>query len=167
MRQSIAAWLHRLAANELEVLRASTLDEGTVALFAKSFTSAPPSSGLHFVARLTRPSKVLGYVHYTNQAAGVFLCGGLCVDTSAYRVLRPKARTFLRQAGSLSRWLLSESIHQLPEKNAVFAYTGNTVSRRDCLAIGFRETEFPYLLVQWHSPPSDKLLRQIASLGPF
>lgn len=145
-------------------------DSATSALFFRSFGSPPPNIPLHFVARTRNTGHPVGYVHYTQHAPGVYLCGGLCVDPRSYRALSPLQRACLRRIGSLSRWLLNESIKRLDAKRAVFAYTGNEMSRRDGFASRFEPTDDTYLIVQWHEEPLERrpaLVRDIAGLGAF
>ena len=141
-------------------------DARAAALFRRAFGSAHPDFPRHFVAE--RDGVVAGYVHFTQQEPGVFLVGGLCVDATLYRRLAKPEREAVGASGSLSRWILSRAIDSLGAKRAVFAYTGNTMSRRDTRALGFEPASGPYLLAQWHEGPRDAaLLARIAALGPF
>lgn len=92
------------------------------------------------------------------------------MDAGLYRSLSAGERKRIKGRGSLSRWLLNESIARLRDKIAVFAYTGNAMSRRDGLASGFTATTFPNLIVQWHTDDADRrrtLVQNVARLGPF
>jgi hypothetical protein len=145
-------------------------NEGISALFRKSFGAGPPDFPLHFAATLRETGQVAGYVHYTQHRPGLFLCGGLCVDAGVYRRLSAGERDAMREQGSLSRWLSRESIAMLPAKQAVFAYTGNVMSRRDAFALEFEKTFHPHLIVQWHgAQPAQRaqLVQAIAHIGPF
>lgn len=140
------------------------------ALFHGSFRVPAPRFPLHFVARWRRDGSVSGYVHYTRQEPGVYLVGGLCVDPRPYRLMEKTERDLMRHAGSLSRWLLVESTALLPDKLAVFGYTGNLMSLRDGRSTGYIETEHEHLIVQWHAAPDAEkaaLVARIAALGPF
>lgn len=163
-------WLRRLAAPiPFAVEHPATASEAA-ALFSKSFGTAPPDFPHHFLARHGATGGIAGYIHYTEAFPGVYLCGGLCVDAHAYRQLAPRERDALRRRGSLSRWLLDESIRRLPAKKAVFAYTGNTASRRDGFGVGFVETGHRHLIVQWHAAAEAekaRLVEQVAALGAF
>jgi hypothetical protein len=144
-------------------------DEQAAALFTRCFKAAPPDIPRHFVARFLDHS-VRGYVHLMPIEPGVFLVGGLCVDVSIYRALSPQARKEIAKHGSLSRWLLAQAIEMAGTKRAVFAYTGDTMSRRDCAALGFVDAAGDYLVVQWHNEPGgsrDDLIRRIDRIGPF
>lgn len=137
-------------------------------LFLRCFNAQPPDTPRHFVALLG--SSVCGYVHLTPIEPDVFLVGGLCIDRKLYRRLTREARREIAKHGSLSRWLLERAIEIAGPKRAVFAYTGNTMSRRDCAALGFVAAAGPYLIVQWHGEPTstrDELVRRIERLGPF
>jgi len=155
-----------------EVRELEVADGAAADLFQRSFHVPPPGSPRHFVARLARSHReaVHGYVHFSVFEPQVFLCGGLCVDVSVYRILASRERKALAGEGSLSRWLLERSIEALGSKRAVFAFTGDTRSRRDCAAIGFTPTSSPFLIVQWHGEPHGaraELVRRVAALGPF
>lgn len=140
-------------------------------LFERKFGGPPPPDGIHYVAlRPACDGGVSAYTHYYEHEPGVFLCGGLCVDSRDYRKLAPAERRAVAGAGSLSRWLSVVSIADLPLKRAVFAYTGDARSRRDAFAIGFEPAVAPHLLVQWHAAPAvDRaaLVERIHRLGPF
>lgn len=144
-------------------------DEQAALLFRRCFHSAAPDIPRHFVARMS-DGALCGYVHLTPIEPEVFLVGGLCVDSGVYRRLPSEARREIAMHGSLSRWLLERSIEIAGSKRAVFAYTGNTMSRRDCAALGFLPAAGPYLLVQWHAEPERQraeLVQRIEKLGPF
>jgi hypothetical protein len=145
-------------------------DKQVEALFRASFGTGPPDFPMHYVARWHRDGSVRAYLHYTVHEPGVYLCGGLCVDARLYRQLPVAERATLREAGSLSRWLLRESIAALPGKRAVFAYTGNAASLRDGLALGFTPTPHRHLIVQWHGATRGEraaIESRVAALGPF
>ncbi len=144
-------------------------DAAVEALFFGSFKVPAPNFPLHFIAS-DRAGAVAGYVHYTRHAEGVYLCGGLCVDVQRYREMGAEDRARVRKAGSLSRWLLQESIALLQHKKAVFAYTGNVMSRRDGDASGFIPVDGRFLIVQWHGAAADErqsLIDSVAAIGPF
>lgn len=146
-------------------------DAATNELFRRAFGVPAPDFPHHFVARAAHErTKVAGYVHYTEYLPGVYLCGGLCVDARVYRGLGDAARRAIADRGSLSRWLLASSIESLERKRAVFAFTGDTRSRRDVLELGFTVAREPHLFVQWHGePPASRvdLVAKVAALGPF
>lgn len=162
------AWLTKAEPFEFEELPNPTPEVS--ALFFDSFRAPPPDFPAHFIAKHRATDVVAAYVHYTAHLPGVYLCGGLCVDAGLYRSLSSGERKMVKGRGSLSRWLLNESIATLRDKIAVFAYTGNTMSRRDGLASGFTATTFPNLIVQWHTDDADQrrtLVQDVARLGPF
>jgi len=143
---------------------------GAVSLFRAKFGTDPPDCPRHFVALSTDDGSVCGYIHFRTFEPHVYLCGGLLVDQRVYRRLPANVRARVKGVGSLSRWLSDTAIGMLGPKRAVLAYTGNLSSRRDALALGFEETSYPFVLVQWHSePPSERpaLLARVAGNGPF
>jgi hypothetical protein len=148
-------------------------DASAAAIFRRAFRCEPPAEPRHFSAILDRDGavgEVVGYVHFIPFQPGIYLCGGLCVDARSYRGLSKATRDAVASHGSLARWLLAESIAALGPKEAVCAYTGDTRSRRDVLALGFEPTPYPYLLVKWHDAAPVRrleLLQAVAALGAF
>lgn len=167
LRSKLRPWISRTPYDFCEV---PIPDQEIRHLFLVSFDSSPPETPRHFIARYRRTGEVCGYVHYTEYLPYVFLCGGLCIKRSTYRHLSRKEREVVTRHGSLSRWLLNESISRLEPNWAVFAYTGNTASKRDGIASGFVETSCQHLIVQWHDAPGEERVRLIESVsvvGPF
>lgn len=153
-----------------EFLRIARPDAGVETLFSRSFHSPPPDYPNHFVARHRASGAVAAYIHFLEEAPGIYLCGGLCVDSRLYRRCTAKERSEIARHGSLSRWLLNESINLLGAKLAVFAYTGNSASVRDGLSSGFVATPYPHLIVQWHAAAPEArpaMLETIARKGAF
>ena len=147
-------------------------DVSTVALFRRRFGSIPPDFPRHFVARRAdgADARACAYVHFTAVDPGMYLCGGLCVDTAVYRELSADQRSVLATHGSLSRWLLSASIAALGKKGSVFAYTGDVRSARDILALGFQRASGRFLFVRWFEEAVEsraERIRQATALGPF
>ena len=146
-------------------------DREIVDLFARAFGSPPPDFPRHFVGlHAGEHPRVCAYAHFTAYEPGVYLLGGLCVDARIYKGLMPDVRSSVAARGSLSRWLMETSIASLGATRAVFAYTGNIMSRRDTAALGFDIARPPYLIVQWHSePPGERaaLVERVAMVGPF
>ena len=146
-------------------------DDRVESLFRKSFGAPAPTIPRHFIAfRIGDLERAAGYVHYTSYGPGLFLLGGLCVDASIYRMLSSSERRQVSDVGSLSRWLMKQSIAELGAMRAVFGYTGDVRSRRDILAIGFTQAAIPYLFAQWHSEPTsmrERTIGEVAALGPF
>jgi hypothetical protein len=150
----------------------SRADPGASALFQRAFGAPPPDFPRHFIATLAADGaeRVVAYIHYTEFDAGVYLCGGLCVDSRAYRALDAPRRGEIARRGSLSRWFIDQSIAALGQIRAVFAYTGDVRSRRDAFALGYEPTESKFLLVQWHAEPlatRPSLVARVAAHGPF
>jgi hypothetical protein len=140
-----------------------------IPLFRRAFGTPPPFTPRHFVVT-TAGEAPCGYVHFHELEPGVHLCGGLCLDARVYRTLDAPTRANIARRGSLSRWLLNESIASLGAKRAVFAYTGDTRSVRDVLALHFERTAHPRLFVQWHSQSvaeRNALVTRVAAIGPF
>lgn len=169
MFEIIKRWLGGAGGTPFTVEEIAAPDPAVHALFFNSFHVRAPDFPLHFIAR-SKSGAVSGYVHYTRHEPGVYLCGGLCVDVRCYKELDKSERATMRAHGSLSRWLLQRSIALLPDKKAVFGYTGNVMSIRDGLASEFVTTSRRHLIVQWHETPSAErgaMVARIASIGPF
>jgi peptidoglycan/xylan/chitin deacetylase (PgdA/CDA1 family) len=155
----------------VEVEELPEMTHEAAALFTRSFRAPPPREPRHFAAYVELDGKrnLCGYIHYTVSQPGVFLLGGLCIDSGIYRRLTRSQRAGIAELGSLSRILLVRSIAALGAKRAVLAYTGHTMSRRDCAAVGFVQAG-QRLIVQWHDEPLDQreeLLAAARALGPF
>lgn len=139
-------------------------------LFRKSFHSAPPDYPRHFVAVTRDGAHVGGYIHYTTFEPGVFLLGGLCIDSAIYRVIDRGDRAAIAEHGSLSRWLIARAAELLGPRRAIFAHTGSIASRRDGDALGFVEAVPPHLIVWWHDEPLEaraRTVEQVRCLGAF
>lgn len=155
----------------LSVAEVAEADAEVEALFRASFRAPPPDFPRHFVAvhQVNGGKRLAAYMHFTVAEDDVYLLGGLCVRHATYRAMDPGTRSELARQGSLSRWFLHRAIEALGPKRAVFAYTGDTRSRRDALAIGMVEAG-QYLFVQWHDEPEagrEALVQRIDALGPF
>lgn len=164
--------LNRDDALPFRVIEVARPDAAIQQLFRRLFKAAAPDFPRHFAAYHDdgRSRSLAAYMHFTVQQPGVFLIGGLGVDARIYRRLPAETRKALANRGSLSRWFSHTAIAALGPKRAVFAYTGDTRSRRDAEALGFQQTAAKYLFVQWHDEtPASRaaLVAQIDALGPF
>ena len=147
-------------------------DAKAAELFHAAFGASIPTFPRHFTAMLRRngSERIAAYVNLRAFDEGVFLCGGLCVDPRVYRLISEEERSRVAAEGSLSRWLSKTAIASLGRKRAVFAYSGDTRSRRDAAALGFVATGSPHLLVQWHHEPQESrhaLVRRVEAMGAF
>lgn len=153
-----------------EVVEADSASRAAAMLFERCFRLSIPGFPRHFELRADG-GPAIGYVHFTRLEAGVYLCGGLCVDAWSYRKCSHRARSGLRNGGTWSRQLLRESIELLGSKRAVFAYSGNAVSVRDIGSLGFVDTVHGLLYVQWHSAvdPAERaeLVERAFAVAPF
>lgn len=170
MRALIAAVLGRLRGEPFRLDRPERLDAGAAGVFVRAFGGAPPDFPHHFVARHRVSGRTAAYVHYTSFQSGIYLCGGLCVDSRVYRLLSERERRLMAGQGSLARWISDRSIAALEDKLAVFAYTGDVRSQRDAAALGFEPARPPHLFVQWHAATAEQrqqLVEAVAAAGPF
>lgn len=129
-------------------------------LFKLAFNERIPVTPVHYVAfAQVSPAEfeTVGYYHvdYRTEYA---LVGGLCVAPD-YRDkgLGEKLSVFVFEQGGA--------------RKAFFSYTGNPVSARIALRIGYEETAHQHLFVRWLNFATDiekeRLIAEVAALGPF
>ncbi len=142
-------------------------------LFQRSFNAEIPDFPKHFVFLASIESGLsltLGYVHFT-RAESIFLCGGMCVNTRSMRYLDKQLRQKIKAAGGPAYIMLSSSLKQLKQHEAVFGYVGHKGSYRIGMAEGFAPTHHQHLIVNWQEPVTDKrklqLIQQAHELCPF
>jgi hypothetical protein len=113
----------------------------------------------------------LCYIHFTAQGEAL-LGGGACVDNRALRRLPADLRSAIRRAGGLYKYSLAWSVrHFAPHVAAIFGYCGDALAERTDLAVGFRKTEHPRLLVYFTRTLTEEkqreLIAQADAVGPF
>lgn len=154
----------------IEVIDAESL---AGSLFQRSFNAEIPDFPKHFVFLASiEPglSLTLGYLHYTRKDT-IFLCGGMCVNSSALRYLSKAQRADIKQQGGVAIMMATSSLQQLKNHEAVFAHVGHIGSYRICMAKNFIDTQHDHLIVNWQEPISferkQQLIEQANQYVPF
>jgi len=142
-------------------------------LFKKSFNATIPDFPKHFVLLADDSDGnqlTLGYVHFTLHE-NIYLGGGMCVNTSALRHISRKGRAQLNRQGGVAYSMLSQSVKQLNDCDAVFGYVGHKGAYKVDLAVGFEQTQYPHLIVYWKKAMSNSMQQAIIEkayqVGPF
>lgn len=142
-------------------------------LFIQAFGDPIPNFPKHFVLLLSDQSVTLtlGYVHFTHQN-NIYLGGGMCVNSRVLRQVPKTIREQLSAQGGVAYTMLSESVKQLTDCDAVFGHVGHKGAYKIDLAVGFEQTEHPHLIVFWQnknlSPAAQaKCINQAHQAGAF
>jgi len=141
-------------------------------LFEQKFHHPIPDYPRHFVVFHESGGALrnaVAYVHYL-PFENTYLCGGLCVDTRAYRKMKPEQLKVIRHAGSLAEYTLRETFPMVGPCAAIFGSVGDATSRVVCLRSGFVDTGEPHLMAVWRDAIDDEkpeLVRKVIALGPF
>ncbi|KAA3645219.1 MAG: hypothetical protein DWP95_04145 [Proteobacteria bacterium] len=132
-------------------------------LFRRSFNAEIPDFPKHFVFLATiEPgiSLTLGYLHYTRKNS-IYLCGGMCVNSRALRLLSKEQRADIKQQDGVAMMMATSSLQQLTNHEAVFAHVGHTGSYRICMAKNFIATPYAHLIVNWQEPITEQRKQQL------
>jgi hypothetical protein len=139
-------------------------------MFSRLFNASVPDFPRHFEARYLPAQTSVGYVHFT-ALDDVYLCGGLCLDTRAYKQMPASDRARIGQAGGIAEIMLRACFSDLTDKQAVFGYCGDLKALRVDLRAGFQKLDHPYLLVRWTREMTEgmkaSLTESVHRLGPF
>jgi hypothetical protein len=145
-------------------------------LFRRSFGHEVPDFPRHFVLVYSPPAgageepEVLAYVHQTAHA-GVYLCGGMCVDERAYRRFPRWLFSAVREQGGLATIVTRDSVAMLGDCPAVFGHVGEPRARAADLRTGFVDTGREHLMVIWRrelaAAEREALVDAVERLGPF
>jgi len=112
----------------------------------------------------------MGYCHFHKQGE-VYLGGGMCIDSRAYRRLPADSRREIRRGGGIAYQVLKYAVGQLDDCAAVFGYVGDRRAESVDLKVGFRHTGVPHLIVMWKRKLDERrkqeIIREIAEVGPF
>jgi hypothetical protein len=166
------AWRDHLATWEVNDARA--LAGG---LFRRCFGHPIPDYPRHFVLVYSPPSgeedttpRVVAYVHQLAHEE-LYLCGGMCVDESAYRRMPKWLFRQVREEGGLATIVTRDSMGMLGESPASFGHVGEPRARAADLRTGFVDTGREHLMVYWRrelAPAErERCIERIAALGPF
>ena len=121
-------------------------------LFKQSFGDAIPNFPKHFVLLLSDQglTLTLGYVHFTKKD-NIYLGGGMCVNSRVLRQVPKAIRKDLSSMGGVAFTMLSESVKQLNDCDAVFGHVGHQGAYKIDMAVGFEQTENDHLIVFWQN----------------
>jgi hypothetical protein len=175
--QSSRARVPRIAA-EIERARAivsvSRVDDASPAagLFRRKFGHPLPDFPVHYIAAMALgDGGVVGYMHMTERD-GLRLCGGLCVDETAYRRMSPEAIDAIRGAGGVARLMMLLATADCGDSIATLAYSGSKQSVRIGVGFGFERIVEPYTYAFWHLDPlpaevRDSVVARARQMGAF
>ena len=141
-------------------------------LFLQKFNHPIPDYPRHFIALYESSSAVsttVAYVHYL-PFENTYLCGGMCVDTAAYRRMPREHVRQIRRVGSLAEYILRNTFNMIGPCAAIFGSVGDATARNVDLRAGFVDTGEPHLMVVWRDvTESEKsaLLAKVVALGSF
>ena len=141
-------------------------------LFLQKFNHPIPDYPRHFIALYKSSpavSTTVAYVHYL-PFENTYLCGGMCVDTAAYRRMPREHVRQIRQIGSLAQYILRNTFNMIGPCAAIFGSVGDATARNVDLRAGFVDTGEPHLMVVWRDvAESEKsaLLAKVVALGSF
>ena len=158
----------------LEVIEVSTPPAAAAALFRKSFNSEIPQFPHHMLVRFIggnhEEPPIVGYVHFT-ATKDFYLCGGMCIDATAYKRMDATHRTRIGEAGGITEIMLRACFHDLSDKPAIFGYCGDARAMKVDLRAGFVPTQHPYLIVHWKHEISESkkalLIADAYAMGAF
>ncbi len=158
----------------LAVIEVTTPLEQAAALFTKSFNADIPQFPHHMVVRYLGGNDVappiVGYVHFT-ATKEAYLCGGMCIDATAYKRMDATHRKRIGEAGGITEIMLRACFHDLTDKPAIFGYCGDVRAMKVDLRAGFEPTQHPYLIVHWKHALSDSrkaaLVADAYAIGAF
>jgi len=160
---------------EPQIVVEEVADGGHIAnsIFRLRYRADAPEFPHHVIAFWNEGAQriPLCYIHFTAQGEAL-LGGGACVDNRALRRLPAELRNAIRRAGGLYKYSLAWSVqHFAPHFAAIFGYCGDALAERTDLAVGFKKTEHPRLLVYFtralDASTRDELIAQANAVGPF
>jgi len=158
----------------LAVVEVDAAEVFAAELFRAAFGHPIPGFPRHFVALFRDAGGALAvaaYIHYTAFEDDAWLCGGLCVDGTAYARARPADAAEWKRAGGIGEIVLRDTFARLTDRAAIFGYCGDPRQWQHDLNAGFVPAGPPQLLVRWNRAlPADAQARMIgraAALGPF
>lgn len=162
-----------LTEQNIQVVELASASAAASALFQHAFGDPVPDFPRHFVLQVSGADQqplTLGYVHFT-QHHNIYLGGGMCIDSRLLRQLSKAQRKALQRQGGPAFTLLSNAIKQLDDGVAVFGHVGHQGAYQVDLAVGFKPTNHPHLIVYWLAELSDEQQRDTiqlaADVGPF
>ena len=166
-----------LPENLRDFLAITLLDEGEPFfgdLFDRKFGHPVPDHPIHigvFYKAAADQFLPVCYIHFIEQG-DLLLGGGACVDDRVLRRMPVEARAAIRAAGGLYQHALAWSVRNLgPQTKAIFGFCGDVLAERADLAVGFKHTLHPKLLVYFtqdlEQHERDRLIAEAHAVGPF
>jgi ribosomal protein S18 acetylase RimI-like enzyme len=157
------ALLHEALVVEGDNIKIVKVDDAPVFvshLFRQAFDQPAPVEPVHYVAFAQLSSttfEVAGYYH-ADYRDDYILLGGLCVE--------PRYRN-----RGIGERLAAAVFDDIGDKKAFFSITGNPVTERMVLSMGYEKTSQQYLVVKWMKRLSqedrERFTAEVAALGPF
>jgi hypothetical protein len=143
-------------------------------LFKHKFKSSIPDFPRHIVAiyRDTDGASHIASYSHMRPFGSVYLSGGSCSSGDTIRRMLPHERATLTDAGGPWYFILKYAFRKYADCcDAFFGYCGDARALKVALAAGFKSTEHPYIIVNWHKPLSgatrQRLSDEVLSKGPF
>jgi hypothetical protein len=158
-------------------LSISEVDDGPFfvdELFQRKFGAPAPRAAHHVVAfhkAAPLQPRVLGYAHFL-PFGDIILVGGVCTDGRAFEAMPESQRAAIAAAGGVYHQVLRWAFARYADQcEAYFGYCGDARAEAVNLKSGFRKTEHPHLLVNFHKPLHEVMQRALiakaAAIGPF
>ena len=142
--------------------------------FKQNFASDAPDFGHHWVSFYRADSGAYWPVNYIHarQYGPLILCGGVFTDGAAVKMMSREHRQALREAGGLYYVAIRNVVATMADQcEAFMGYTGDAHSRKVSAAAGFRDTEHPHLVANFHPSTSPErqveLIQAAHKLGAF
>ncbi len=143
-------------------------------LFQKKFGCAPPKQGIHLIGFYKNKDGYYlpaSYICLT-PFKKTLLVGGVMTDGRVIKQMSDEEKQIITECGGIYLNLLKYTFERFAQDcDAFFGYCNNPRALEVDLAAGFVETEYQYLLVNFHKPLSawrkKKLFKIVNKLGPF
>jgi hypothetical protein len=143
-------------------------------LFNDKFGSDAPELTNHVItfykhaAGHFMPVSYISFLPYNN----TILVGGAITDGNAIRQIPEEQRKIITESGGILFNMLKFGFSHYEDKcDAFFGHVNNPRALEVDLAAGFKETEYEYLVANFHKPLSSwkkkRLLKMIHKLGAF
>ncbi len=144
------------------------------ALFQKKFGSPPPKGGNHLIGFYKNEQGHYLPVTYIclTPYKGAMLVGGAMTDGTVIKQMTEEQKTIISETGGIYLNLLKYAFkHFSNQCDAFFGYVNDKRALEVDLAAGFKETNYQYLVVNFHKSISPwkkrRLFKIINKLGPF
>lgn len=143
-------------------------------LFRRKFGGDPPAAAHHVLAfyrHAPQDLRVLGYAHFM-PFGDIILVGGVCTNGAVFDLMSPSQRETITASGGVYFNVLKVAFARFADEcEAYFGYCGDARAEVVNLQAGFRKTEHPHLLVNFHKPQHATMQRALiakaVAIGPF